>query len=86
MKTCPDCNRVACSCPPVQPAKEVITSPHTPTTKREAKLLYEQKHKCVSCVHAQVCEVGRHTAELYVQGWQIVIGDCSHFVELTEDP
>lgn len=80
MQTCPDCNRVSCACPPKPPADpNITTAPQTPTTKREARKLYEDAHQCFTCIHTQVCEVGRHTAELFVAGWQITISDCSQF-------
>lgn len=76
-EVCGVCHRAQCSCPPQSPA-----SPDQPATKREQRTAYEDGHKCIGCIHAGVCEVGRHTAELYVAGWEIRIDDCSEFIDL----
>jgi len=79
---CQKCRRIACCCLPESPPDPEVQP--KPATKREAHQEYAEAHTCVSCIHSQVCEVGRHTAELYLSGWQVTISDCTQFLGLDD--
>lgn len=49
--------------------------------KGEMVRRYGEQHLCVGCNHVEVCEVGRHTSELFRDGWYVVISDCNTFEE-----
>lgn len=38
---------------------------------------YTEQHLCIGCEHVEVCEMGRHTAEMFREGWFAVISDCN---------
>lgn len=83
---CQKCLRVQCSCPPEEPQQTQPPSPWThPETVGEKHSRYGDQHLCVGCIHALVCEVGRHTAELFTQAWLVVIADCSNYVSMEEE-
>ena len=55
--------------------------PSQAESKGEMIRRYQEQHRCIGCVHVEVCEVGRHTAELFGGGWYVVISDCNSFEE-----
>ena len=78
---CHTCKRVGCICPPEEDTPTPITKVERPQTKGR----YEDNHLCFGCGHAPVCEVGRHTAELYARGWLVTIADCNQFDAFGEE-
>lgn len=94
-RPCQTCLRVQCSCPPEEPQKslhEFVDELAKPTrratkavTEGEKLARYGEQHLCVGCIHALVCEVGRHTAELFTQSWLVVIADCSNYVSMEDE-
>ncbi len=63
------------------PSREDDGRPSNAEGKGEMIRRYQEQHLCVGCVHVEVCEVGRHTAELFGGGWFVVISDCNSFEE-----
>ncbi len=89
---CPRCQRVACSCPEEEFTPTPITKVERPIRKAsdartvgERQARYQDQHLCMGCNHSGVCEVGRHTSELFMKGWLVSIGDCDQFEEYKED-
>ena len=55
--------------------------PSQAENKGEMVRRYSEQHLCIGCGHVEVCEVGRHTSELFRDGWYVVISVCNTFEE-----
>ena len=51
--------------------------PSTAESRGEMIRRYQEQHLCIGCNHVEVCEMGRHTAEMFREGWFVVLRDCN---------
>lgn len=64
----------------VPPADDGL--PSQTSSRGEMIRRYTEQHRCVSCQHNEVCEMGRHTSEMFREGWYVVVSDCNNFGEV----
>jgi hypothetical protein len=69
----------------ITPLEKPIRLASQAATQGEKHARYSEQHLCCGCAHLAVCEVGRHTADLFAQDWLVSVADCSNYIALEDE-